>query len=85
MFSLLLLLLLQASSERAILEVEDERAEDISVSDQNRQEFVELLDKVLSFDVDAYPEHRLPNILAQRRARWLRERIDLLFLEGEVP
>jgi predicted anti-sigma-YlaC factor YlaD len=60
-------------------------AETISVDEQNRQEFVELLDKVISFDVDAHHEHRLLNILSQRRARWLRGRIDELFLEGEVP
>jgi predicted anti-sigma-YlaC factor YlaD len=60
-------------------------AESVSVSEQNRQEFVELLDKVLAFDVDAHPSYRLLNILAQRRARWLQGRIDELFLEGEIP
>jgi predicted anti-sigma-YlaC factor YlaD len=59
-------------------------AESISVQEQNRQEFVDLLNKVLTFDVDAHPENRLMNILSQRRARWLLGRIDELFLEGEV-
>ena len=57
-------------------------AENFSVPDQNVVEFKELLDKVLAFDVDKYPEDRLLNILAQRRARWLMGRIDELFLEG---
>jgi predicted anti-sigma-YlaC factor YlaD len=59
-------------------------AEGVSVNEQNREEFVELLDKVLSFDVDSYPSGRLLNILAQRRARWLKQRVDELFLEGEM-
>jgi predicted anti-sigma-YlaC factor YlaD len=60
-------------------------AESISVQEQNRQEFVDLLNKVISFDVDAHTDNRLMNILSQRRARWLLGRIDELFLEGEVP
>ncbi|MFQ5792625.1 MAG: TRAP transporter TatT component family protein [Acidobacteriota bacterium] len=59
-------------------------AESMSVAEQNRDEFEELLDRVLSFDVDTHPENRLLNLLAQRRARWLRGRIDELFLEGET-
>jgi predicted anti-sigma-YlaC factor YlaD len=59
-------------------------AETVSVNEQDRKEFVELLDKVQAFDIDAYPAHRLLNILAQRRARWLMGRIDELFLEDEV-
>ncbi len=57
-------------------------AEGISVAEQNKQEFVELLDQVLAFDVDAHPRRRLLNIIAQRRARWLKGRIEVLFLEG---
>jgi predicted anti-sigma-YlaC factor YlaD len=60
-------------------------AESVSVNEQNRGEFGELLDKVISFDIEAYPANRLMNILAQRRARWLMGRTDELFLEGEVP
>jgi predicted anti-sigma-YlaC factor YlaD len=60
-------------------------AEGVSVREQNRQEFLELLHKVLSYDVDSHPPNRLLNILAQRRARWLQDRIDKLFLEGEIP
>jgi predicted anti-sigma-YlaC factor YlaD len=58
-------------------------AENFSVPDQNLVEFKDLLDKVLAFDVDKYPKDRLLNILAQRRARWLMERVDELFLEGD--
>ncbi|HJS75459.1 MAG TPA: TRAP transporter TatT component family protein, partial [Vicinamibacteria bacterium] len=36
----------------------------------------------LAFDVDAHPENRLLNLLAQRRARWLMGNADELFLEG---
>jgi predicted anti-sigma-YlaC factor YlaD len=57
-------------------------AERISVLEQNRREFEELLERSLAFDVDAHPENRLLNLLAQRRARWLKGNADELFLEG---
>ena len=57
-------------------------AEAVSVANQDRAEFDELLERVLAFDVDSYPEGRLFNILAQRRARWLMSRTDELFLQG---
>ena len=57
-------------------------AESVSVAQQNRSEFLELVEKVLEFDVSAYPENRLLNILAQRRARWLQDTVDELFLES---
>ncbi len=60
-------------------------AENFSVPNQNVVEFKELLERVLAFDVDQYPEDRLLNILAQRRARWLMGRVDELFLEGDDP
>lgn len=59
--------------------------ESFSIPEQNRQEFDRLLDRVLAFDVDAHPENRLLSILAQRRARFLQNRADDLFLEGETP
>ncbi len=55
-------------------------AEAASIPNQNREEFSELLDKALSVDIDDEPEHRLINALAQRRAKWLRGRIDEFFL-----
>lgn len=57
-------------------------AERVSVAEQNRAEFLDLLQKTLAFDVSAHPETRLVNLLAQRRARWLESEVDELFLEG---
>ncbi len=54
--------------------------ENFSIPEQDRQEFELLLDRVLAFDVNAYPENRLLSILAQRRARRLQQRADDLFL-----
>ncbi|MCZ6484726.1 MAG: TRAP transporter TatT component family protein [Acidobacteria bacterium] len=56
-------------------------AESVSILQQNRQEFENLMEKILSFDVSSYPENRLLNILAQRRARLLMQQIDDFFLE----
>jgi predicted anti-sigma-YlaC factor YlaD len=56
-------------------------AESVSVGQQNRKEFTDLLDSALAVNPDAAPEYRLANIVAQRRARWLLARIDDLFLE----
>jgi predicted anti-sigma-YlaC factor YlaD len=55
-------------------------AEQISVATQNRAEFESLLNRAQAVDVDARPEWRLANIIAQRRARWLLGRVDDLFL-----
>jgi predicted anti-sigma-YlaC factor YlaD len=55
-------------------------AESFSVAQQNRGEFTDLIQKVLDFEIDSSPKNRLLNILAQRRARWLKRRIDELFL-----
>src|SRR4051812_14903679 len=56
-------------------------AEAVLVDSQNKKEFVHVLGKVLAFDVDSDLDHRLVNILAQRRARWLMARIPDLFAE----
>ncbi len=56
-------------------------AETVSVSAQDRGEFVRLLNQALAVDVDRAPEFRLANILSQRRARWLLGRTDELFIE----
>jgi predicted anti-sigma-YlaC factor YlaD len=56
-------------------------AEAVCVDSQEKKEFVRLLDKVLAFNVDSDPDHRLVNILAQRRARWDLSRIADLFAE----
>ncbi len=57
-------------------------AENVSVQKQNRQEFEALLKQALAIDVNAEPEYRLANLIMQRRARWLLQRTDELFLEG---
>ena len=49
---------------------------------QNRAQFQSLLEKALSIDPDRKPEARLANLVAQRRARWLLQRADELFLEA---
>ncbi len=56
-------------------------AETVDVSMQNREEFKELLDRALAIDINAAPEQRLSNVIAQRRAKWLLGRMDRLFLE----
>jgi predicted anti-sigma-YlaC factor YlaD len=57
-------------------------AETVSVREQNRKEFLDLLDRALAFDArKEAPEYRLANLVAQRKARWLKGRVDELFLE----
>ncbi len=54
-------------------------AEAFSVRNQDRSEFILLLNKALAINVDAVPEKRLVNLLAQDRANWLLSRTDDLF------
>ena len=56
-------------------------AQALSIPNQNRAEFTSLLNKALAVDPDAHVEHRLANLLAQRRARRLLEKVDELFFE----
>jgi hypothetical protein len=57
-------------------------AETVSVRAQDRHEFLQLLDLALAFDArEEAPEYRLANLVAQRKARWLKGRADDLFLE----
>ncbi len=55
-------------------------AEATAVPAQDREAFRSLLAQALAVDLDADPDHRLANAIAQRRARWLLGRIDELFL-----
>jgi predicted anti-sigma-YlaC factor YlaD len=55
-------------------------AEAVLVAAQDREGFVKVLEGVVSADVDAAPENRLANVLAQRRARQLLAHADDLFL-----
>lgn len=57
-------------------------AESVSVREQDRREFLALLDEALAFDARGQaPGFRQANLAAQRRAAWLRGRVDELFLE----
>lgn len=56
-------------------------AETVSVQQQDRKTFLAMLEKVLAFDADSAPRYRLANLIAQRRARWLKSRVSDLFLE----
>jgi predicted anti-sigma-YlaC factor YlaD len=56
-------------------------AEGVSVQEQKRQEFIDLLNRALAIDVNEIPANRLANIVMQERARWLLSRVDELFLE----
>lgn len=57
-------------------------AETVSVRTQDRNGFLGLLDRALAFDArSAAPEHRMDNLVSQRRARWLKGRVDELFLD----
>ena len=57
-------------------------AENISVQNQDRKEFLELLERALSFDVNSAEKNRLANLIAQKRARQLKARIEDLFLDN---
>jgi predicted anti-sigma-YlaC factor YlaD len=54
-------------------------AESVSVSEQNKKEFEQLLNEALAIDISLAPDQKLVNIIAQRRARWLLSRINELF------
>jgi predicted anti-sigma-YlaC factor YlaD len=56
-------------------------AEAVCVPEQRRAEFQALLKDALRLQPDKNPEHRLANLVAQRRARWLLSRTDELFLD----
>jgi predicted anti-sigma-YlaC factor YlaD len=56
-------------------------AEAVSIPNQDREEFYSLLKLALAIDPDERPEWRLANLIYQRRARWLMDREEDLFLE----
>lgn len=56
-------------------------AEAVAVPAQDKKLFDQLLDQALAFDVDEEPRFRLVNLIAQRRARFLKARAGDLFLE----
>ncbi len=56
-------------------------AEAVSIPQQNKSEFQRLLKQAIAINADDYPGWRLVNLITQRRARWLLEHTDDLFLE----
>ncbi len=56
-------------------------AESVSVAKQDKAQFQEMLEKALAIDVSRPDDQRLANLLAQKRARWQRGRLDELFIE----
>ena len=54
-------------------------AEAQAIPNQDRDLFNQMLDKALVVDADAHEQYRLLNHLAQRRALWLRSKVDDLF------
>jgi predicted anti-sigma-YlaC factor YlaD len=57
----------------------------VSVAEQNRAEFVRLLEEALAIDVTRDTSLRLANLLAQRQARHLLSRVNELFVEPAGP
>jgi len=60
-------------------------AEAVAVRQQDLAEFRALLDKALAIDPDAREPVRLATLVAQRRARWLLDHVDDLFLDADDP
>ena len=58
-------------------------ASSVAVRKQDYKMFKELLHKALAIDLDAVPEWRLVNTLAQEKARWLLDHSPELFLDFE--
>ena len=52
----------------------------VALKAQDKEAFVELLEKALAVDLDAHPDDRLANDYAQQRARFLLDHLDDLFL-----
>jgi predicted anti-sigma-YlaC factor YlaD len=83
---------LREDYERALRLSEGQRAslfvgyaESSAVQRQDAGEFRDLLDRALAIDPDAHTEIRLANLMAQRRARWLLDHVDALFLDAGEP
>ena len=54
-------------------------AESFAVAKQDKEYFLELINKALSMDVNADKEMKQANLLSKLRAKWLLTRIDDLF------
>jgi predicted anti-sigma-YlaC factor YlaD len=58
-------------------------AEAVALPAQNKGAFRSLIQQALAVDPDRQPDDRLATLVTQRRARWLLERIDELFLADD--
>jgi predicted anti-sigma-YlaC factor YlaD len=56
----------------------------VCVPEQDVEQFVSLLEQALAVDIEAHPEVRLENVIAQQKARWLLENLEDYFLLPEV-
>lgn len=56
-------------------------AESVSLPKQDKEEFKLSLEQALAINADAKLEWRLANIIMQKRARWLLQRTDKLFVD----
>ena len=54
--------------------------ESCSIPSQNKKEFDEYIQKILAFNLDSCPRNRLVNAIAQKRARYLMQKKDDLFI-----
>ncbi len=54
-------------------------AENLSVQQQDKKGFLELVDKALKVDTKKHFKNRLVNVLCQRKALWLRQNVERLF------
>ena len=59
-------------------------AEALAIPNQDRDLFLSLINRALSVDPDVEPENRLVNLLAQRRAEFILDRLDDLILSDEL-
>ena len=60
-------------------------AESIAIPQEDRDGFEKALKKALAIDASNVRENRLVNLVMQRRARWLLQRIDKYFLPPAPP
>jgi len=54
-------------------------AESVCVKNQYKDEFLDLLNYVVKYDLEDAPNNKLTNSMAQSRAKWLFSRVDELF------
>ncbi|HRZ27292.1 MAG TPA: TRAP transporter TatT component family protein, partial [Spirochaetota bacterium] len=54
----------------------------VSIKKQDEAEFTSLLEKALEIDINAKPESRLANVIAQRKAQWYLDHKEDKFLLG---